>query len=84
MFDPTFLPTGHVPSSSTSKRTGKDQHNARGLRSRASVAALVGAVRDPFGAVEGWWDGSTREEREQKLRSDARKRVGSIELGSGS
>ena len=52
------------------------------IRKSSSLAALYGAARHPAktvqgarDALEGWYDGLTKEEREQKSLRDAKKQV---------
>jgi cell division inhibitor SulA len=49
------------------------------LQSRSSIAALVGLVRNPAGAVgdvvDGWLDGLTKAEREQRQCVEDKKHV---------
>ena len=49
------------------------------LNKKPSIAAFIDLARDPVGSIgefaQGWYDGLTKEEREEKAIKDARKRV---------
>ena len=72
--------TNHSALAAKATETSSGQKNGKiPLRSARSVAALVDFARHPVeflgDAVSGWYDGMTKEEREQKEAVENRKRV---------